>query len=151
MAAAAAAGVDGLVVPDLPVDESEEFVTVCRSHGVDPVLLIAPTTPNERIELIGTRASGFIYCVSVTGVTGARTSLSDTLPDFISRVRRHTQLPLAVGFGVSSPEHAGTVANYADGVIIGSRLIQMVASAPDIDTACSEVEKFLKAVNQVLS
>lgn len=151
VAAAAAAGVDGLIVPDLPVDESEDYVAVCREHAVDPILLVAPTTPDERIRLIGAIASGFIYCVSVTGVTGARISLSDTLPDFIARIRQQTQVPLAVGFGVSTPEHAATVALFADGVIIGSRLIQMVADAPDIDTACRKVETFLKDVNRVIS
>lgn len=150
-AAAAAAGVDGLIVPDLPVDEAGEFMAVCRAHGVDAVLLVAPTTPDERIKLIGSRSAGFIYCVSVTGVTGARTSLSDTLPDFIARIRRQTDLPLAVGFGVSATEHAATVSEFADGVIIGSRLIKMVADAPDIVTAARKVETFLKDVNRVIS
>lgn len=151
VAAAAAAGIDGLIVPDLPVDESEEFVAVCREHQVDPILLVAPTTPDARIKLIGEKGSGFIYCVSVTGVTGARISLSDTLPDFIARIRKQTGLPLAVGFGVSSPQHAETVSRFADGVIIGSRLIQLVADAPDIGTAQRKVEAFLQDVNRVIS
>ncbi|MDO8736791.1 MAG: tryptophan synthase subunit alpha [Thermoleophilia bacterium] len=148
--AAAAAGVDGLIVPDLPVDEGTEFIDICRKSGVDPILLVAPTSPDERIELIAKSASGFIYCVSVAGVTGARTSLSDQLPAFIARVRKRTDVPLAIGFGVSTPEHAAEVAKYADGVIIGSRLINLVGEAPDIDTAGRAIRTFLNEVNEVL-
>lgn len=148
--AAAGAGVSGLVVPDLPVDEATEFVAACGAHGVDPILLAAPTSPDERIDMIAANASGFIYCVSVTGVTGARTSLSGQLPEFIARVRKRTTVPLAVGFGVSAPEHAAEVARHADGVIIGSRLISTVSDAGDIDEACAAVEEFLESVNEVL-
>jgi len=148
--AAAVAGVDGLIVPDLPVDEGTSFIEACKGNGVDPILLVAPTSPEGRIELIAEAASGFIYCVSVAGVTGARTSLSDQLPAFIARVRERTDVPLAIGFGVSTPEHAAEVAKYADGVIIGSRLINMVSEAPDIDTASRAVTTYLKEVNEVL-
>jgi len=148
--AAAAAGISGLIVPDLPVDEAGEFMTSCRERGVDPILLVAPTSPDDRIELIASHASGFIYCVSVAGVTGARAALSEQLPAFLKRVRDRTDVPLAVGFGVSTPEHAAEVAKYADGVIIGSRLISIVADAHDIDGASTAVENFLKEVNEVL-
>ncbi|MFA5808934.1 MAG: tryptophan synthase subunit alpha [Thermoleophilia bacterium] len=148
--AAADAGVAGLIVPDLPVDEAGEFIDDCIKSGVDPVLLVAPTSPDKRIKMIAEKASGFIYCVAVAGVTGARASLSDELPGFLGRVRAQTDVPLAVGFGVSTPEHAAVVAQYADGVIIGSRLIRMVGEAEDIDAACLNVEKFLKDVNEVL-
>jgi len=148
--AAVAAGVDGLIVPDLPVDEGTGFIEACKGKGVDPILLVAPTSPEGRIELIAESASGFIYCVSVAGVTGARTSLSDQLPAFIARVRERTDVPLAIGFGVSTPEHAAEVAKYADGVIIGSRIINMVSEAPDIDTASRAVTTYLKEVNEVL-
>ena len=151
VAAAAAAGVDGLIIPDLPVDEGGEFIEACRSRGVDPILLVAPTSPDERIELIARSASGFIYCVSVAGVTGARTVLSDKLPEFLGRVRAHTSVPLAVGFGVSTPEPAAEVAKNADGVIIGSRLINLVSEAPNIDVACRSLVTFLKDVNKVLA
>ncbi len=149
-AAAAAAGVAGLIVPDLPVDEADEFINICRSRGLDPVLLVAPTSTAERIRMIAAQASGFIYCVSVAGVTGARTSLSDQLPDFLGRVRAVTSAPLAVGFGVSTPEQAAMVAEHADGVIIGSKLISMVADAGDIDIAVKAVESFLSQVNEVI-
>jgi tryptophan synthase alpha chain len=148
--AAAQAGVSGLIVPDLPVDEAGEFAGICRARGVDPILLVAPTSTDERISMIAAQASGFIYCVSVAGVTGARTSLSEQLPDFLARVRAKTDVPLAVGFGVSTPDHAAAVAEYADGVIIGSRLISMVAEAGDIDIAVRAVTSFLSLINEVL-
>lgn len=148
---AAAKGVDGLVVPDLPVDEAADFISACRRQGVDPILLVAPTSPQARIEQIGSNASGFIYCVAVAGVTGARSSLSDGLPQFIEKVRASTDVPLAVGFGVSGAEQAAEVSKFADGVIIGSRLISIVSEAEDIDDACDAVEDFLNVVNGVLT
>ena len=148
--AASEAGVAGLIVPDLPVDEAGDFIEGCRERSIDPILLVAPTSPDDRIKMIAAQASGFIYCVSVAGVTGARTSLSEQLPDFLARVRARTEVPLAVGFGVSTPEHAAVVAQYADGVIIGSRLIKMVDEAANITEACQTVEQFLKDVNEVL-
>lgn len=147
---AAARGVDGLVVPDLPVDEASGYVDACGRHGVNPILLVAPTSLDERIDLIAASASGFIYCVSVAGVTGARSELSDTLPGFLERVRARTEVPLAVGFGVSGPEQAQVVSNYADGVIIGSKLISIVSDSVDIDAACDRVQEFLTRVNDVL-
>ncbi len=149
-AAAAGAGVNGLIVPDLPVDEASEFIEACRACGVDAILLVAPTSTGERIEMIAAQASGFIYCVSVAGVTGARTSLSDRLPEFLERVRAGTDVPLAVGFGVSTPEQAAAVARYADGVIIGSKLISIVRDAGEIDIAARAVKTFLSQVNEVL-
>ncbi len=148
--AAAAAGVSGLIVPDLPVDEASEFIDICRAHGVDPILLVAPTSTDERIEMIAARASGFIYCVSVAGVTGARASLSGQLPGFLARVRAKTEVPLAVGFGVSSPEQAAAVACHADGVIIGSKLISIVRDAGEIDIAGRAVKTFLSQMNEAL-
>lgn len=148
--ASAAAGVSGLIVPDLPVDEADEFISACRAGGVDPILMVAPTSPDDRIQLIAASASGFIYCVSVAGVTGARTTLSAGLPDFLARVRMRTDVPLAVGFGVSTAEQAAEVAVHADGVIIGSRLISLVRDAPDIDAACRSIESLLTEVNEAL-
>ncbi len=148
--AAAAAGVSGLIVPDLPVDEASEFIDVCRARGVDVILLVAPTSTGERIGMIAARASGFIYCVSVAGVTGARDALSDQLPDFLARVRERTDVPLAVGFGVSTAEQAAAVARHADGVIIGSKLISMVRDAGEVDIAARAVKTFLSQVNEEL-
>jgi tryptophan synthase alpha chain len=123
------AGVLGVVVPDLPAEEAPMLCETARRHEVDVVLLAAPTSTDERLARIAQAASGFIYCVSNTGVTGARTTLRSDLAAFLTRVRRHTVLPLAVGFGISTPEQAGEVAALADGVIIGSKLVEIVAHA----------------------
>ncbi|MBX6341234.1 MAG: tryptophan synthase subunit alpha, partial [Thermomicrobiaceae bacterium] len=96
-------GVDGLIVPDLPPDESDEVLEACRRYGRDLIFMVAPTSTDDLIAAVTRRASGFIYCVSLTGVTGARESLSAGLGDFIRRVRRRTDLPLAIGFGISRP------------------------------------------------
>lgn len=119
----AAAGIDGLIVPDLPPEESDELAAACRRHGRDLIMLLAPTSTDERIKSVAERASGFIYCVSLTGVTGARASLSEGLAGYLARVRRFTDLPLAVGFGISKPEHVAEVAQIADGAIVGAAVI----------------------------
>jgi tryptophan synthase alpha chain len=138
-------GVAGVVVPDVPVEEAAELQKTARGSGVDVVLLAAPTSTDARLERIAAAASGFIYCVSTTGVTGARAALSAGLPDFVARVRRHTDLPLAVGFGVSTAEQAGEVARYADGVIIGSSLVDIVRKSESIDAAVSKLQTFMEA------
>ena len=148
--AAADAGISGLIVPDLPVDEADGFIEACRNKAVDPILLVAPTSTNDRIRMIAAKATGFIYCVSVAGVTGARDSLSSSLPEFMGRVRSQTETPLAVGFGVSTPEQAREVAGYADGVIIGSKLITMIRDAADIETACRQVKEYLSDIKKVI-
>jgi tryptophan synthase alpha subunit len=127
---AAEAGIDGLIVVDLPPDEAGELEPLVRAAGMHMVYLLAPTSDEERIAEIAKHASGFIYCVSVTGVTGARTQLSDELPAFIERVRRHTDVPLAIGFGISTREHVEEVGELADAAIVGSAFVQAVASAP---------------------
>ena len=124
--ASATAGVDGLVVPDLPVDEGEELGGFAEEYGLDLIYLLAPTSSDERIDLVAQRSRGFVYLVSLTGVTGARDALSADLDGFVSRVRKKTDLPLCVGFGISTPEQAQQVAAVADGVIVGSRIIQLL-------------------------
>jgi tryptophan synthase alpha chain len=105
-------GVLGVVVPDVPVEEAAELQATAKARGVDVILLAAPTSTDERLARIAAAASGFIYCVSNTGVTGARSSLRQDLPDFIARLRRHTDLPLSVGFGVSTVEQLAEVGRY---------------------------------------
>jgi tryptophan synthase alpha chain len=129
VADAAAAGVDGLIIPDLPPEEATEFRSLCQAAGLDLIFLIAPTTPDERIAEIARQASGFIYCVALTGVTGARRELWDGLPAFLDRVRRHTDLPLGVGFGISSAAHVRQVSQHADGAIVASALIDRLDKA----------------------
>jgi tryptophan synthase alpha chain len=124
VADAVAAGIDGLIVPDLPPEEAEELEAACRSAGLATIYLLAPTSTDERIRLVAQHSTGFIYLVSVTGTTGARTELPPDLAAFVGRVRRCTDLPLAVGFGIGTGSQAAAVAAIADGVIVGSALVK---------------------------
>lgn len=126
---AAAAGVDGLIVPDLPPEEAAELEAACAQHGLAMVYLLAPTSTPERIALVARRASGFIYLVSLTGVTGAREALPPDLAEFVARVRAQTHKPLAVGFGIGSGDQARAVGQLADGVIVGSALVKRAAES----------------------
>jgi tryptophan synthase alpha chain len=144
-------GVLGVVVPDVPVEEAGELQATARAHCVDVILLAAPTSTDERLARIAAAAFGFIYCVSTTGVTGVRSALRQDLPDFIARLRRHTDLPLAVGFGVSTAEQADEVAGYADGVIVGSVLVDMVARSKDLQTGLAEIGRYLQQVRSTPS
>ena len=121
---AAAAGAAGLIVPDLPHEESAELRAACDAHGLALVPLVAPTTPRARLAEIGADARGFVYAVSLTGTTGERSELPPELEEMVGRVRASTAAPVAVGFGISTSEHARAVANLADGVIVGSRVVR---------------------------
>jgi tryptophan synthase alpha chain len=121
---AASAGAAGLIVPDLPHDEADEVRAACDSEGLALVPLVAPTTTPERIASIGADARGFVYTVSLTGTTGERDELPEGLAETVERVRASTEVPVAVGFGISTPEQARTVAELADGVIVGSRVVR---------------------------
>lgn len=126
---AAAAGVQGFIVPDLPPEEAAEMETAAARAGLTYVHFLAPTSNPHRIATVTERARGFIYLVSVTGVTGARQSLQSNLDEFVGRVRERTNVPLAVGFGISTPEQAAAIGRLADGVIVGSALINAVDGA----------------------
>ena len=128
-----AAGIDGIIVPDLPPEEADDLEAACREAGLATIYLLAPTSTEERIKLVARRATGFIYLVSVTGITGVRAELPPDLADFVQRVRRQTDLPLAVGFGISTREQAATVASFADGVIVGSALVKAAGSAEGVE------------------
>jgi tryptophan synthase alpha chain len=129
----AAAGAAGLIVPDLPLEEAPALLEACDAAGIALVPLVAPTTPDERLEAIGRRARGFLYTVSVTGTTGERASLSDTFAATVERARAHTDVPVALGFGIATPEHAAQAAAAgADGVIVGSRLVRAAADGEDV-------------------
>ena len=127
---AAEAGVDGLIVVDLPPEEAGETRAACAEAGLDFIPLVAPTSSDERLELAGRSGSGFVYCVSVRGVTGVREQLPADLEAFIGRVRRHAGLPTAVGFGISRREHVEAVGRYADAAVIGSAIVRLLAEAP---------------------
>ena len=121
---AAAAGASGLIVPDLPFDEADSVRAACDAEGLALVPLVAPTTTPERIAAIGAGARGFVYTVSLTGTTGERAELPPDLTETVERVRAATEVPVAVGFGISTPEQARAVAELADGVIVGSRIVR---------------------------
>jgi tryptophan synthase alpha chain len=125
-------GVSGLIVPDLPLEESAAVRAACDAVGVALVPLVAPTTPEERLAGIGAAARGFIYAVSVTGTTGERAALSAGVSELVARVRAHTTVPVAVGFGIATPQHAAAAAAAgADGVIVGTRLVRAAAESDD--------------------
>jgi tryptophan synthase alpha chain len=124
--AAKAAGVDGMLTLDLPPEEGAEMSAACRAHGIDTVLIVAPTTPDARIPIIAQATTGFIYYVSREGVTGVRDQVAANLAESVARIRRHTSLPVAVGFGISTRAHVAEVASLADGVVVGSALVNCI-------------------------
>lgn len=140
------AGIDGLIVPDLPPEEGAELEEITRENGLDLVYLLAPTSTEERITAVAERSEGFIYLVSLTGVTGARDTLPLELEDFVRRVRQKAKRPLCVGFGIATPEQAGRVAAIADGVIIGSRIIQLIEE----DRSLKKMESFIESLRKAL-
>ena len=127
---ASAAGLDGMIVPDAPAEESAALGEMAAARGIHLIPLLAPTSAESRIADACESAGGFIYCVSLTGVTGARGAASDSAPALAERVRRHTDLPILVGFGVSRPEHLDEIASYADGAVVGSALLDAIDKAP---------------------
>jgi tryptophan synthase alpha chain len=136
----AAAGACGLIVPDLPLEESDEVLAACDAAGVALVPLVAPTTPDDRMDRIGARARGFVYTVSVVGTTGERAALSDTFGSVIARMKARTDVPVALGFGIGTPEQAAqAAASGADGVIVGTRLVRAAAEAEDPAAAVGEL------------
>ena len=124
------AGVEGLIVPDLPPEESSELETLCAEHNIHQIHFVALTSTDSRIKYICARASGFIYCVAVLGVTGARQSIRAGVAELVGRVKRHTDVPVIQGFGVSSKEHVDAIATYADGAIVASAMFDAIEHAP---------------------
>jgi len=125
--AAADAGVDGLLTLDLPPEEAEEHLAACQAHGLRTVFIVAPTTPEERLDLICRATTGFIYYVSREGVTGEQVSMAEGIQTRVDRIRAHTDLPIVVGFGISNADHVRTVAKAADGVVVGSAIVNCIA------------------------
>ncbi len=143
--AAQDAGVDGVIVPDLPPEEAQPLLEAATHYNLSTIFLVAPTSSPERMQRIASVSTGFIYCVSLTGVTGARATLSDEVAPMITELRKHTDKPISVGFGVSTPEQAGQVAEVADGVIVGSAIINVIEEYMDDEV------KMLAAVKQFAS
>jgi tryptophan synthase alpha chain len=140
------AGIDGLIIPDLPPEEGEELEKSTRRQGLDLIYLLSPASTEERIELVARKSCGFIYLVSLTGVTGTRDKLPEELENFVARVRERTEKPLCVGFGVSTPEQAQRIAKVADGVIVGSRIIQLMEE----DTTFASLKAFASSLREAL-
>jgi tryptophan synthase alpha chain len=139
-------GIAGLIIPDLPPEEGTELETITRRKGLDLIYLLAPTSTKERIRLVAERSRGFIYLVSVTGVTGARDRPPADLKAFVARVRKIATQPLCIGFGISTPEQASQVARLADGAIVGSRIIQYL----EADESMLEVANFVRELRHAL-
>jgi tryptophan synthase alpha chain len=142
--AAADAGADGFIVPDLPPEESAEFRSAAEERGLAVVHFLAPTSNQKRIDLVVSKATGFIYLVSVTGVTGARKNLQLDLGQLVGRIKARSALPVAVGFGIASPRQAADVGQYADGVIVGSALVDAVDRAGDKPAAAAQFVRELE-------
>jgi tryptophan synthase alpha chain len=140
------AGINGLIVPDLPPEEGADLETIARKHDIDLIYMLAPTSTEKRIREAGKRSRGFIYLVSLTGVTGAREELPPEIEDFVKKVREKAKQPLCVGFGISSAEQAKRVAATADGVIVGSRLIQLIEE----DATLGSLKAFVTSLRQSL-
>ena len=145
----AAAGIDGLIIPDTPYEEREEFAGACRQYGIDLLSMVAPTSA-DRVRAIGKDAEGFLYCVSSLGVTGVRTKLTDEIASAIKIVREESDLPCAIGFGISTPEQAKQMAAYADGVIIGSAIVKLIAEYGEnsIEPVAAYIAQIKKAITE---
>lgn len=138
--------VNGLIVPDLPPEEGRQLEEACEKHGLALIYLLAPTSTPERIRLVSERSRGFVYLVSVAGTTGPRERIPPDLAAFVGRVRAVTDKPLAVGFGISTPEQAGQVAALADGVVVGSALVRLAEEADGTEKVKSLVNRLHRAV-----
>jgi tryptophan synthase alpha chain len=144
--ACAGSGVSGLIIPDLPPEEGSEIEVISQKQDLDLIYLLAPTSTEERLKLVARKSRGFIYLVSVTGVTGAREKLPSDLEAFVARARKIATQPLCVGFGISTPEQARQVARIADGVIVGSRIIQLMED----ESSFASVGNFIRELRHAL-
>jgi len=147
---AAAAGVDGLIVPDLPPEEADSLASAARAAGVHLIFLVAPTTPPARIAAIAARASGFLYYVSLTGITGSKLPPLEEVERRVRAIKRLTRLPIAVGFGVSTPDEAARIARVADGVIVASALIKRLQEEPDPAKRSHVLTAYVASLKQAL-
>ena len=142
--AAQAAGVDGVLVTDLVPEEADEFASAWRAHDLDMIFLVAPTSTDERLKMVAERASGFIYAVSRAGITGAREQISLEAEKLVHRVRRFSDLPVAVGFGISKPDQVADVWRYADAAVVGSAIVSEIEQAASSGNVISRVGKFVR-------
>jgi tryptophan synthase alpha chain len=146
------AGVDGTLITDLPIEESAEYLREARKNQLATIFLAAPTSTDERLKLIASVSSGFIYAISRTGVTGARQEMTGDAETLVKRIRRFTKLPIAVGFGISTPEQFLAVGKFAEGVVIGSAIVHAIEQNPGREAATvAEFVRRLSAVSSQLS
>jgi tryptophan synthase alpha chain len=138
------AGADGMLIVDLPPEEGVELRRLAGAADLDPIYLVAPTTPDDRIREIAAAASGFIYYVCVTGVTGARAAVSETIPGDVARIKKYSDLPVAVGFGISTPAQAADVARHGDAVVVGSAIVSVIGRLGDTDEMVRSVGQFAR-------
>lgn len=150
VAQAAAAGVDGLLVLDLPPEESGHYEAIMQAAGLCVIYLVAPTTPDDRIALIVKRGTGFIYYVSREGVTGMQAKLSETIALMTAKIRQHTALPIAVGFGISNPEQAAQVAAFAEAIVVGSAVVNQIAAHGQSPALVPEVSRFVQTLGHAV-
>ena len=143
-------GVDGVIVADLPPEEAEPLSSETRAAGLDLIHLVAPTSPSERMRMIARKSSGFVYAVSLTGVTGTRPELPPDLAQYLRDLRAVTTKPICVGFGISTPEQATAVAPYADGVIVGSAIVRLVEAHAGSERLIPEVGRFIASLKTPL-
>jgi tryptophan synthase alpha chain len=142
------AGVDGVLVLDLPIEESDDFRRILTARGIDTILLLSPTTSDERLRTAARLGSGFLYAISRLGVTGARNEIAEGAEDMVRRIRSVSQLPVALGFGISKPDHVRQVGQWADAAVVGSALVNVIADAgqsPDLNTRVEEYVRWLKS------
>lgn len=147
---AAAAGADGLLILDLPPDEAARNMELMKSRGLLAIRLIAPTTPPERMELIAKSAEGFVYYVSREGVTGEQTSLSTDIASQVAEIKKHTSLPVAVGFGISTPDQAAEVAGESDAVVVGSAIVRRIGDHGSSPGLCEKISAFVKPIAEAI-
>ena len=138
------AGVDGVLVLDLPIEEADEFRSLLASRGIDTILLLSPTTTDERLRRAATLGSGFLYAISRLGVTGARDAVADGAEEMVRRIRATSSLPVALGFGISKPEHVREVGRWADAAVVGSALVNVIAEAGASDDLNTRVEEYVR-------
>jgi tryptophan synthase alpha chain len=144
------AGIDGCLLTDVSVEEAEPYVTACRAHGLDTVFLAAPTSTDRRLKLVAEYSSGFIYLVSRTGVTGEQSTVSGSAPELVRRMRAVTDLPLAVGFGISTAAHVAEVGAFADGVVVGSAVVRCIENNANGDLEAA-LEQFARSLSSGLA
>ncbi len=145
-----AAGVDGLIIADLPLEEFYNYESLLNNHYINNIMIVSLTSSKERLYKISNICKGFLYCVAVKGVTGIRDGISSEVKDFLIKLRSITNLPLALGFGISNPEQINDIKKYCDAIIIGSKILSLLLDADDFNKGLSKVEEFMAEVNNVL-